>query len=143
MRPLRMLVAQAEAEEFGGKERHVGLDGPFAARSLRILGGIEPDPKGPPPPRLEFPPRVPAEAVEHALLVNRSIRDAVTVGVDLVANRRAPDREEGLPAQGEQRMEPAVRAVLVLRVETGQRAVQSIRSEPVGPGDPQLERARV
>src|SRR5205085_3703808 len=90
----------------------------------------------------------------------RRVRDAIAVGVDEGAGDRAAghdgarsddvprdetaaDRPDALAAGGQQRVQPALRAVLVANVEPGQRVTQPIDIETVGDRGAELDRVLV
>src|SRR5499425_2883044 len=82
---LRVLVAQAEAEELGGHEGQVRAHRPLVAAQDRELGPVVAEPGRPAgeladPERLDLATRVPAPTVAEAGLVGR-VRDPVAVDV--------------------------------------------------------------
>src|SRR5581483_3307530 len=118
--PVGVLVGQTEAQKLGRKEADVRLDGPLPAGRVRILRRVVPRAERPPAPRLQLGPSVPPEAIAPALLVE--VGRAIAVDID--AALHATDRVDPLGADGQQRMEPAVRPVLVLEIVSDEGAAQ-------------------
>src|SRR5262249_47283626 len=108
---LCVLVAEPEAEELGGPERQIRLDGPLMPGRRRVLRGVvleagrEPaEPAG--AERLDLAEEIPADPVER-LLLRHIIR---TEDVDL------PHLIQELSSHGQERVLPSLGDVLVLGV---------------------------
>src|SRR5204863_9275480 len=93
----------------------------------------------PPPPWLKLRPRVPAEAVASLFL--HEVDDAVAVLVHVALG--APHRVDALRPEREQRMQPAVRAELVLEVVADERTGEPLTRLAVRDRRTHLQRLRV
>src|SRR5437899_8836923 len=139
MSAVRALVRRPEAEELGRPETDVGLERPLGTWILRVLRPVDPQTAGPAPPRLDLAAHVPAPAVPVFLI--EGIGHAVAVGVDV--DVELPPRVEPLSRQGDERMEPAVRAVLVAAFPTQDRAGKPLGGLAAGDRHAELDRVLV
>src|SRR4029453_15591290 len=117
----RVLVGESEPEELRRPERDVGLDRLLETRGLQELRPVVPEAAGPAAPGLHLAAHVEAPAVLLPLL---GLDDAGAGGVAL--RSELLDRVERLPRHRDERVEPAVRAVLVTPFPTQDRAGQMV-----------------
>src|SRR4030095_1193516 len=68
VRPIGVLVGQAETQKLRGKEAHVRFDGPLPTGIHGVLRRVVADPERPSAPGLQLTPAVPPEAVSGSLL---------------------------------------------------------------------------
>src|SRR5258706_5485127 len=139
VRPVGVLVGEAEAQEFGRLEGHVGLHRPFTARRGRVLRPVVPEAERPALPGLELRIRVPSPALPGPRPAH--VVDPVAIGV--APDVDLPAREQRLPGQPEQRVPPALRHQLVLEIDPGQAAATLLGRLAAGGGDAELDRAGV
>src|SRR6185503_4190667 len=139
VRPVGVLVGEAEAEELGRLERHVRLRRPFAARRGGVLRPVVPEAERPALPRLELRVGVPAPALAGARPAH--VGDPVAVGV--AGDVDLPVREKRLAGHGQERVPPALRYQLVLEVDAEQGVPMLLGRLAIGGGDAELDRVDV
>src|ERR1051326_7207204 len=144
---LRELVAQTESQELRRKEADVRLDRLLAA-AYQLLRVVVARTARPAPERLQLAVSVPAEARERPVVAerDRGLGNTVAVRVDqevVARGFRTADRPDAFTARGDERVQPAFRAVLVADVEARQRTALSFRRVTIRDRCAELDRVLV